>query len=137
MVSLKQVRDHLAHHDPQSDFHPICQVEFRLCYTSVHQSLKMVSFKQIRDHLACHGPQSDFHPISQVEFLPGYTLVHQPPKMVSLKQIRDHLARHGPQSDFHPISQVEFNMVSLTPSSRSGTTWFITVLSQTSNPLAR
>jgi hypothetical protein len=51
MVSLKQIRDHLARHGPQSDFHPISQVGYRPRYTPVHQPLKMVSFKQIKDHL--------------------------------------------------------------------------------------
>jgi hypothetical protein len=33
MVSFKQIRDHLAHHGPQSDFYPISQVEFWPGYT--------------------------------------------------------------------------------------------------------
>jgi hypothetical protein len=37
MVSLKQIRDNLARHGPQSDFHPISQVKFRPCHTPVHR----------------------------------------------------------------------------------------------------
>jgi hypothetical protein len=76
MVSLKQIRDHLARNGPQLDFHPISQVEFWACYTPVHQPLKMVSLKHIREQLVHHGPQSDFHPISQVEFQQCYTPIH-------------------------------------------------------------